>query len=217
MISNACPRCGSTNVEVQANQIFGCKECGKAEKAYLLKLRFELPDEEGKVEPVTLRHYAREYAGLLSDQIGPHMALAIAKLVEAYDVKLPPPVAKQLLTQVLGMSFERLFQLMMPYFPPEMQLEKNKVDGLIIQANALMEMIKSGAAKAKPKEDKNVQPGSIPTGSLAPAGESPTNDDLGAPVENRAEAGEHPPDAVGAGEGGAGEGGAPAGDVGQGA
>lgn len=149
MISNACPRCDSANVEIQPGGIFGCKECGKAEKSYLLKLRFDMPDESGKIEPVVVRHLAREMAGLMSDFAGPHLAVAMARLVEQYKIKLPPAVAKSILTQVIGNSFERMFQMLIAFLPQEMQLELNRTNALLTQANALAEMIQKEAANAR--------------------------------------------------------------------
>lgn len=146
-VTNVCTRCESDQIEIQPNKIYTCKACGKAEKTYTLKVRFEFPEEVGG-EKKTVRNLPREMAGQMSEQIGRVLAVGIAGVVESFGAQIPKNVAPMLLTRAIGASLGAVFEIMAAFLPLELQQELAEYNALVSKANTLMEAARNARVES---------------------------------------------------------------------
>jgi len=146
-VTNICARCDSDQIEIHPNKIYTCKSCGKADKAYLLKLRFEFQAEDGSIEKKIVRNIPREMAGQLADHIGRALAVGIAATIEAYGAQVPKNVAPMILTRSVTASFESIFHIISAFLPLELQQQLAEYNALVMRANALMEASRNAGSE----------------------------------------------------------------------
>lgn len=164
IVTNICHRCGSDKVEVHKNGIYTCKECGKADKAHNMKLKFIFPREDGEPEVAICRHLAREMAGSASESVGTAIAVGLGRAAEEFSAKIPPDQAKILLSRSVAAAFNTMFDLIVPFLPIETQQELSKTNAMITRVNALLK-------KAREEEAKNAEGVGGATGEAHPQGD----------------------------------------------
>lgn len=112
MIDQVCPRCASRHVEARDDTFFVCRDCGKADKRYLLHLSF--PDEG------SVRNYPRELAGAFTEKTVPGIYRILHNgIKDVWSLDLPDRVEAEALDAVIGGMLDGLLKHLLAYFPAE--------------------------------------------------------------------------------------------------
>ncbi len=134
MITNVCPRCHSEEVDVEARPgFYGCKDCGKTGKGYELVLKIQI---EGDSEIHYIRNVMREMAGTLSEYVAPHMALGLSHVLERWKASVTPSIAREVISRVVSESFHTMYQMAVPFLPPEIQEDVQRLNDLAMREQA---------------------------------------------------------------------------------